>query len=156
MLFRSGSLTIGTGATLSPGASPGALTITGNATLGSGGNYNWQIYDATGTAGSSTGWDLITVGGTLTLASTSSDRFNLNLWSLSGVGPDVSGSAVNFNAATSGTWRIASATGGITGFSADKFTINTSATNGTGGFANALSGGTFSVAQSGNNLNLVF
>jgi autotransporter-associated beta strand protein len=42
------------------------------------------------------------------------------------------------------------------GFSTDKFVINTSATNGTGGFANSFTGGTFSLAQSGNDLNLVF
>ena len=151
-----GSVVLGGGAKVAPGSSPGTLSITGNATFGSGGNYDWQIYNATGTAGVTNGWDLVTVGGTLAVASTSADRFNINLWSLSGVGPDVNGSALNFNATTSGTWRIASAAGGITGFSADKFTINTSATNGTGGFANSLSGGTFSLAQSGTALNLVF
>ncbi|MFM9024803.1 MAG: GH25 family lysozyme, partial [Planctomycetaceae bacterium] len=151
-----GSITLGGGSKVVAGSSPGTLTISGNATFGSGANYDWQIYNATGTAGATNGWDLVTVGGTLSIASTTADRFNINLWSLSAVGPDVNGNALNFSSATSGTWRIASAAGGITGFSADKFTINVSATNGTGGFTNSLSGGTFSVAQSGTALNLVF
>ncbi|MFM9024802.1 MAG: beta strand repeat-containing protein, partial [Planctomycetaceae bacterium] len=106
-----GAVGVGTAATLSPGASPGTLTITGNATLTSGGNYNWQVYDAAGTAGSVTGWDLVTAAGVLSIASTTADRFNINLWSLSAVGPDVNGNALNFSSATSGTWRIASAAG---------------------------------------------
>ena len=152
----SGAVTLGGGATVSPGASPGTLTVTGNATLGAGGNYNWQILNATGTAGSTTGWDLLSVGGVLDVAATAANPFRLNLWSLSGVSPDVNGNAINWSATTSGTWRIASAAGGITNFSADKFLINVSATNGTGGFTNPLAGGTFSLAQSGNALNLVF
>jgi autotransporter-associated beta strand protein len=68
----------------------------------------------------------------------------------------VSGSAANFDSTQNYTWTIATATGGISGFAADKFLINTSATNGTAGFANAFGGGTFSLAQAGNNLNLVF
>jgi hypothetical protein len=125
-------------------------------TLGSGGNYNWQVYDAAGTAGSTTGWDLLSVGGGLDIAATSGSRFNINLWSLSGVGPDVNGSAVNFNSAQNGSWKIASAAGGITGFAADKFAVNTATTNGTGGFANDLAGGTFAVVQDGNDLVLRF
>jgi autotransporter-associated beta strand protein len=101
-------------------------------------------------------WDLASIGGTLAISSTSVDPFKINLWTLSGTGPDVSGPAANFSAAQNGSWKIASAAGGITGFAADKFLISTSATNGTGGFANSLSGGTFSIAQSGNDLNLVF
>jgi fibronectin-binding autotransporter adhesin len=151
-----GGATFAGGATLSPGASPGTLAFTQGVTFGSGGNYNWQVFNASGTAGSTSGWDLVTTSGALTIASTSIDRFNLNLWTLSGILPDVSGSATNFDAGQSYTWRIASASGGISGFAADKFAIRTSATNGTGGFSNALGGGTFSIAQSGNDLNLVF
>ena len=150
-----GATTIQTGATLSPGASPGMLAFTQGLTLAAGGNYNWQILDATGTAGTAGGWDLISVGGVLDVASTSADPFNINLWSLSSTGPDVNGNALNFSSTTSGTWRIASATGGITNFAADKFQIITGATNGTGGFTNAFTG-TFSLAQSGNDLNLVY
>jgi autotransporter-associated beta strand protein len=151
-----GSVTLSAGATLSPGASPGALTVTGSATLGAGGNYNWQVYDASGTSGSTTGWDLLSVGGALDVAATAVDPFKINLWSLSGVAPDVTGNAINWSATTSGTWRIASAAGGITNFATDKFVVNVSAANGTAGFSNPLYGGTFSLAQVGNDLNLVF
>ncbi len=151
-----GSVTVGGGATLAPGASPGTLTVTGNAALGPGGNYNWQVYDVTGTAGAAGGWDVLSVGGVLDVASTSADPFRINLWSLAGVDPDVNGNAINWSATTSGTWRIAHAAGGITNFSSDKILVNVSATNGTAGFSNPLSGGTFSLAQSGNDLNLLF
>jgi hypothetical protein len=46
--------------------------------------------------------------------------------------------------------------GGITGFNSSYFNLNTGSNNGTGGFANGLNGGSFSLAQSGNDLNLVF
>jgi fibronectin-binding autotransporter adhesin len=151
-----GSVTLGSFTTLSPGNSPGTLSVGGTVTFGPGGNYNWQILNATGTAGSPGGWDLLSVGGPLVISATSGSPFAINLWSLASTGPDVSGSAANFNATQSYTWRIATAAGGITGFSADKFTISTSSTNGAGGFRNALEGGTFSLAQSGNDLNLVF
>ena len=149
-----GAVTMSSGATLSPGSNLGEMTVTQDVTLGAGGNYNWQITSGSGAAGSS--WDLLSAGAGLSIASTSAAPFKLNLWSLSGTSPQVSGSATNFDSTQSYTWTIATASGGITGFAADKFLINTSATNGTGGFANAFGTGTFSVAQSGNNLNLVF
>ena len=151
-----GSTTIQSGATLSPGASPGTLAFTNTLTFGTSGNYNWQMLSATGTAGSTSAWDLVTVGGTLAISATPADPFRINLWTLSGINPDVNGSAANFNATQGYTWKIASAAGGISGFAANKFSIRTSATNGTGGFANSTGGGTFSIAQSGNDLNLVF
>jgi len=151
-----GGITLSGGATLAPGAGPGTLSVTDAVTWNSGGNYNWQMLSATGTAGSTGSWDLLSAGGSLTIASTSADPFKVNLWTLSGVVPEVSGSAANFNPAQNYTWKIASAGGGISGFAANKFLISTSATNGTGGFANSLGGGTFSISQSGNNLNLVF
>ncbi|MFM7205688.1 MAG: beta strand repeat-containing protein [Planctomycetaceae bacterium] len=149
-----GASTIQSGATLSPGSGPGTLAFAGGLNWNTAGNYNWQMLSGTGTAGSTSAWDVVTVGGTLAINATSVDPFRINLWTLSGV--DVSGSASNFNPAQGYTWRIATAAGGISGFAANKFAIRTSATNGTGGFANSVGGGTFSVAQSGNNLNLVF
>jgi autotransporter-associated beta strand protein len=157
-----GVLTILDGGTVSPGNSPGNLSVAGNVAWNGGGNYNWQIYDATGAAG--LGWDLITSGGSLDLTSlTSANKFNLNLWSLSGITPaDTNGPALNFNNTQSYTWTILTAGGPITGFSADYFNINVGATNGTEGFLNSLGGGSFSLvthdAQGGSpfDLNLVF
>jgi autotransporter-associated beta strand protein len=150
-----GALTILDGATLSPGNSPGNLGVAGDVIWNGGGNYNWQIYDTTLPAG--TGWDLVTSGGALDLTSlTSANKFNLNLWSLSGIAPDVDGNALNFDNTQNYTWTILTAATGINGFAADKFNINLGAANGTAGFANALGGGTFSLLTSGNNLNLMF
>ena len=153
-----GAMTLQAGATLAPGLSlgVGTLSFNGGVTWNTGANYDWQLFDATGTAGDIAGWDLAAIGGGLTIAASSSNPFKINLWTLSGTGPFVSGSAANFDPAQNYTWKIASAAGGITGFAADKFVINTSATNGTGGFANNFSGGTFSVAQAGTDLNLVY
>lgn len=152
-----GGIVLNLGSTISPGNSPGTLTVDGDAFWNAGANYNWQIHDATGVAGSPTGWDLINVTGVLDLTALSiGSEFNINLWSLAEVGPDVDGPALNFDPTQNYTWMILSASNGITGFSADKFNINTAAINGTAGFANALAGGAFSMLQSGNDLNLVF
>jgi len=151
-----GLTTLASGATLSPGASPGNLTFSQSLSFTSGANYNWQMLSGTGTAGATNAWDLVTVTGSLSIDATSADPFKINLWTLSGTGPDVSGNAANFNSSQDYTWKIATASGGIAGFDATKFRIITSATNGTGGFSNGYGSGTFSIAQSGNNLNLVF
>jgi len=139
---RVGDTVIRDGGTVSPGNSPGT--------------HNWQIADAAGTAGLS--WDLISLSGALDLSAlTSSNEFKINLWSLSGVDPDVNGNANNFDPSRNHTWTIARAFGGITGYTgADQFLVNIGAANGTGGFANLLEDGTFAVLQSGNDLNLVF
>ncbi|MGA0038532.1 MAG: beta strand repeat-containing protein, partial [Pirellulales bacterium] len=150
-----GSVTIASGGTLAPGNSPGNLTVNGDSVWSPGGNYNWQMYNVDGTAG--TDWDLTTITGNLDLRNlTQASPYNINLWSLSGIGPDVSGNAINFNNAQYYSWTFAAVTGSISGFDADTFAINTSSTNGTSGYSNDLGGGTFSVEQSGSNLNLVF
>ena len=151
-----GAITIGGTAKVSPGISVGTLTTTGSVTFGELGNYNWQIFNAAGTAGG-TGWDLLTTSGVLDVQATSASPFAINLWSLSGTNPTVDGNAANFNPNQSYTWKIAHAGGGIANFATNKFVINTGSTTfGTGGFTNSLSGGAFSIAQSGNDLNLVF
>jgi fibronectin-binding autotransporter adhesin len=155
-----GGLIVSSGGTINPGNSPGTLSVTGNAVWNAGGNYNWQIHDATGTAGNPTGWDLLSVSGTLDLEPLSvGNEFKINLWSLSGTAPDANGNALNFNPAENRTWTIARALGGITSYTGTgQFLVNVGATNGTGGFSNPLAGGTFSVLLSGDSkdLNLVF
>ena len=148
--FLGGSGTVGSltveGGTVSPGNSPGTLNINGDIDWLGGGSYNWQIVATTGAAGTS--WDLLSAAGQLDLAAlTVSSKFNINLWTL-GSGTD--GALADFNPNQSYTWTILTATNGISGFAADKFNINTA------GFANPLNGGSFSIAQSGNNLNLVY
>jgi autotransporter-associated beta strand protein len=151
-----GGIVLNLGSTINPGNSPGTQSVAGNVVWNAGANYNWQIHDTALAAG--TGWDLINATGSLDLtALTVGSEFNINLWSLQSVGPDVNGEAINFNPNQNYTWTILTAAGGISGFTgSSQFVINTAAINGTGGFANALNGGSFSIAQSGNDLNLVF
>lgn len=138
-----GALTVA--GTLAPGNSPGTLSA-GATTFAAGGNYLWEINDAIGVAG--IGYDLLSITGGLTISATPSNRFTLTLKSL---GLDnSSGAAVNFNAQQNYHYTLATASGGITGFSSDLFTIDAS------GFSNALHGGSWSVAASGNELALNF
>ena len=105
------SLTLDSGATLAPGNSPGTLNVTGNATWNGGANYEWQLYNATGSAG--TGWDLLDISNSLNLVGLSSTKFNLKLQTLSAINPDVSGAPLNYNPSTTSFWMIASASGGL-------------------------------------------
>jgi fibronectin-binding autotransporter adhesin len=143
--------------TLSPGSSPGTLTQDGGILqLGVGGDLNWQVHNASGVAG--TGYDTINLinGATLDLSLLSAgNTYNINLWSLSGIGPDVNGNATSFNNTLDYTWTLLSTGSEITGFSTDKFTINTDAFNGTTGFSNDLGGGSFSVGLADGNTDLV-
>jgi autotransporter-associated beta strand protein len=134
--------------TLTPGNSPGTLN-TGSQTWFNSANYNWQIFDATGSAGS--GYDLLNISGSLDLSNLTAGGFGINMWSLSGINPDVNGNATNFNAANSYSWILAQAASGITGFEATDFSIFTSAANGTAGFSNTFDGA-LSIAVAGNNL----
>ena len=150
-----GGTTIETGGTLAPGNSPGTLTVDGDLTWAPGGNYNWQIVNAAGTEGS--GWDLVDISGDLDLSFLSTESpFAINLWTLSSTGPDVNGPAINFNNQQSYTWTIARVAGAIIGFSADLFSLNLDAANGTAGWSNDLGGGSIAIVQDGQDLNLVF
>ena len=143
-----GAVTIASGGTLSPGNSPGTLTVTSMIWNG-GANYNWQIADATGVAG--TGYDTIS-GTSLNLSNLSAgNTFNIRLWSIASASA-TNGEAANFNNTNSYSWTLGTF-GAITGFDSSYFTINTSATNGTGGFANATDPtGVWSVTTNGGSL----
>ncbi|MFM6173663.1 MAG: beta strand repeat-containing protein, partial [Sphaerospermopsis kisseleviana] len=148
-----GNVTVQSGGTINPGLSPGTLSMS-NLVLAGGGNYNWQIYDATGVSGATNGYDLI-LGNSLNITANSGSQFNINLWSLSGIGPDTNGPAINFSGTNSYSWTIATFTNGITNFSASSFAINTAAINNTAGFANSASG-TFAVTTNANSLLLTY
>ena len=123
----------------------------GSTTWENGGNYNWQVLDADGAAG--TGWDQLAITGALDLAGLSAGGFNVNVWPLSTFA-GTTGNAQNFDG-NGGiySWIMATASGGITGFDAGDFTIFTAANNGTNGFTNPFTG-SFSMSVTGNNLNL--
>jgi autotransporter-associated beta strand protein len=132
-----GALEINSGGAIAPGNSPGILTV-GNSVWNGGGIYNWQLGNATGAAG--TGWDLINSTGSLTINASSGSKFVINAANDSG-----SGFAPG---ATSYKWQMANFSGNITGFSTDKFTINTTGFNGTSGL------GAFSVSANSTALSL--
>ena len=114
-----GATTIKSGGTMSPGNSPGTQTYS-NLTWEGGGNYNWQIHDATGAAG--TGYDTFSTG-SFSITANSGSKFNVNLWSLSGVGPDTNGAAINFDSANDGSWVLGTFSS-ISGFAANAFTAS--------------------------------
>ncbi|MBP6863632.1 MAG: autotransporter-associated beta strand repeat-containing protein [Candidatus Didemnitutus sp.] len=140
-----GVLSLANGGTLAPGSSPGTLNA-GDTTFGEGGYYAWEINDAQGSAG--TNWDLLNVTGTLTFSATTENPFTISLLTLT-AGND-SGPLFNFNSGLSHAYTIATASGGIFGFNPNAITLNLA------GFENSLDGGAWSVAQAGNNVNLVF
>ena len=121
---------IGTNKSIAPGNSPGTMEVV-DQTWASGGTYFWEIYNATGAAG--TGWDLLSGTGTLDVTATVGSEFIIDLTSLSSISPDTLGNAINFNASTSYAWLIADFAS-VTNFNATDFTIDTA------GFTNSLNG----------------
>jgi len=149
----SGSGTVNDSLTVSGSISPGAAGV-GNLTAGatslqSGGTLNVQIYNFSGLAGS-TGWDLLTSTGAITVNSTAdtlANKFNILLSSITGSGVDTVGSALNFTNTSNYTLKIFSGAS-ISGFDASKFNI-------TGSISNTNTG-VWSVEQSGNDINLIY
>lgn len=141
-----GTVTVNSGATNSPGASaPGTLT-SGAETWAGGGNYVCEINNALGTRG--VNWDWLNLSGALAITANSGSKFNLRIVSLTAA--NAGGSVTNFDNTVTYIWPIASASGGISGFDATKFNLITT------GFQNSLGAGSFTLSQSGNDLNLIF
>jgi T5SS/PEP-CTERM-associated repeat protein/autotransporter-associated beta strand protein len=137
----------GFGVFLSPGNSPGTLTFSNGLTLASGGTLTFQVQQAGGVAG--VGYDLVNLtGGTLNITAIPTSRFTISVQSLDGTGAP--GNVADFSSSSGYVWTIFSSSGGITGFNANEFTIDTS------GFANSLGTGAFYVVQSGNQIQLDF
>jgi len=111
--------------TLSPGSLIGTLT-TGGQVWNTGGKLTCEMNDATGAAG--TGYDTMTVNGVLNLSAATT--CTIKLVTLNGAVP---GQSANFTSARSYTWTLAVASGGITGFSADRFVVDKSALVGPNG-----------------------
>ena len=136
--ITSSSMTISLGGVISPGNSPGTA-ITGAQTWNDGGSYLWEInasdIDGGGSKGADPGWDWLDITGTLDLANLSAGGFTIDIDSLAGA---VAGDAAGFDTWTKGnpgdvdySFIIATASGGITDFSADKFSFDSSGfTNG--------------------------
>jgi len=128
----------------SPGGGPGDLTFT-TPLVFVGGAIHFQLYDAAGSAGM--GWGLITANGGIDLSGATANSITFNVVSANSTGG--SAPTLNFNPASSYSWTFANASS-ITGFNAADFNIITS------GFTNSTGGGSFSVSEVGNNLDLNF
>jgi hypothetical protein len=89
-----GLLTVASGGTVSPGSSPGTMSASNEIWAG-GSTYLWQINDFGGTAGSDPGWDLLSVGNTLTINATDGDELVIDITSLT-LG-NVAGDAAGFD-----------------------------------------------------------
>jgi hypothetical protein len=90
----------------------------------------------TGTAGTVSTWALVSATSVLDLTTLSiGSKFNINLWSLSSIGPDVNGTLAAFNNTQNYKWKIATVAGGIDGFNSSYFNLNTGSNNGTAVFA---------------------
>jgi autotransporter-associated beta strand protein len=144
-----GTLTVGASAALAP--SPGTFSVTGDVAWGP---YSGHVFKLADT--SVDGWGLLDIGGSLTMSADPFSPVLLDLESLSATAPDTPGLAAGFNPALPYTWEFARAAGGIAGFNADAFQINPYPSSFSAGFLNDLQGGSFSVTQTGNSLNLVF
>jgi autotransporter-associated beta strand protein len=130
---------------LSPGGGPANLTFSEGLTFESGGTIQFDLYNATGTAG--VGYSLITVPSGLSFsASPGTLTFDLNSVTSSGS----LANAVNFNPSSSYSWMFATSSSTITGFDASDFNLVTS------GFSNSTGGGSFSFSEVGDNLFLNF
>jgi len=132
---------------LAPGNSTGQIDV-GSTTFLAGGSYQWEIDNFGGTVGTS--WDFLNIAGGLTISANSGDKFIIDVISLLAA-DDTTGLASGFVFTDSYSFAIATASGGITGFDAGAFSINT------GGFQNATTAagynsGAWSVNTSGNNL----
>jgi autotransporter-associated beta strand protein len=122
---RIGNLLLQAGATVAPGAARsnavGQLNVSGNATWTTNAIYQWEINNALGQAGSSSGWDLVSAGGTLNITATAGQPCTVKIVGLTAAG--LSGAPTNFLQQRTYSWKIASADS-ISGFSADKFQLD--------------------------------
>ena len=144
------ALEIGANIILAPGSidlkAPGTLSFGSNGLVfASNGTYTWQLQSGTG--GEGIGWDWLNVCGPINITATGpSNQFTLALVTLDASGNN--GLAGDFNPVFPYSWLIASASGGISNFNPNQFSIDPS------GFQNSLAGGTFSLSLGGENTEL--
>ncbi|HKD38594.1 MAG TPA: autotransporter-associated beta strand repeat-containing protein, partial [Pirellulales bacterium] len=134
-----GPANINAGGTIAPGNSSGSIAL-GTTTYNNGGTYQWEINNWTGTT-RGTDFDFQNTIGTLAIASTPgtfpTNTFKIDITGLNGSTP---GNIANFDPLHSRSWTIAEASTAVTGFAANKFTIDTSHV------IDNLAGGTFGLS----------
>ena len=139
-----GSLTIGSGATIAPGNSIGTMSA-GDTTWNGGSFFDFEFSNDGSSGVAGTDWDLLDITGTLDFVGV---PVALNLFSMSDV--DTPGLLSSWDPLKDSVWLgFITTTGGINGFSANTFAINAT------GFQNTVnSSSMWSVVQNGNNLDL--
>ncbi len=128
---------VGNEMTIAPGNSIGTLGFS-ELTLSSGGAYEWEVADLSGSGAPGTGWDLVNVSGMLTLDATVASPFTLAIVDPSNV--------TGFTPSQAGSWVVAQfgSLGGT--FDPNAIQFDTS------GFSADLEGGHFVASISGNSL----
>ena len=153
-LTGSGSMTgtvtnNGKGAISATNMAGGCATLTtGAQTWQPGSHYTWGINNATGTAGATSGWDLLNVNGGVTINATSGNKLSVDITSLTATG--AAGPLASFVTTNDYSWPILTATGAISGISSNNITITSS------GFGNALGGGFFTLTNVGSTVYMLF
>jgi autotransporter-associated beta strand protein len=138
-----GPVRIRNNSTVSPGTSPGTLTVNGTVTFAPNGTYEWELNSVNG---SPTTQDRLTIGGTLDLSTLSpANRFTIAVTSLTP--SNTPGNVSDFSNLQTYQWTLATfaTLGGL--FDPNLFTVNTS------NFSNLLlPTSIFTVSQAGNSL----
>ncbi|HEX5220642.1 MAG TPA: autotransporter-associated beta strand repeat-containing protein [Verrucomicrobiae bacterium] len=146
-----GVVTNGPGGTISAGADIGQLNTGPQFWMG-GSTFRWEIEDASSTAG--VGWDLLNVSGALNVVGTAGNKITFDVASFTLGGS--AGDAANFDPYQNYLWKMVQTSGGIIFQPGENETTVFDLM--TGGFANALEGGTFSfsIGNGGQDLYLVY
>jgi len=137
---------------LAPGNSTGISYVSATTFLG-GGRYQWEIDTFGPGAVVGTNWDFLDISGVLTISATSGDKFWIDIVSLL-ASNDLGGAASGFNLTSNYNFAIATAAGGISGFDAGAFGIDTAGFQNSMGASPAYNPGVWSVSTSGNSLML--
>ncbi|NCF13390.1 MAG: PEP-CTERM sorting domain-containing protein, partial [Verrucomicrobiaceae bacterium] len=124
----SGDMTIGSGSVLSPGNSPGTMTVD-NLTWTDGGTYLWEINNLNGGQGVDSGWDFISITNTFDLSGITTnfdiDITSLTLGNAPGFADGFSWAGLEYGDSFGTTFIIATANS-ITGFEAGDFLLDDS------------------------------
>ncbi|MDZ7849076.1 MAG: hypothetical protein U5L96_21455 [Owenweeksia sp.] len=114
--------TCNNGYDFSPGASPGVGKY-GKLKLKAGQNMLWEINHPEGSAGGELGWDIVEARDSIIIQATSSNPFQIDLLTLSSWSnqPDF---LTTWSPGYDHCWPVMVASGGISGFNANKFTID--------------------------------
>ena len=117
----------------------------GDVIWGPGGTYAWEMANATGSPGA--GWDWINITGDLTITATNKPVNTGQEFTIA-----ISGAGANFDNTKANSWVIATASGAVNLFNANKFILTTTGFTPDGG----LGGGTFSVVLQDKSVVLLF